>query len=104
MFTYTILLKCLLQSKIQFFNTFISFVEVLRHFVMLLTVDSTFKYNQFWSVQVFDRNLAPTPPEIILYTRFLFKKKLQLRELIQTILHSYSGRATFASGKAVTAI
>ena len=42
---------------------------------MLLTVNSTFKYNQFWSVQVFDRNLALTPPEMILYTSFYFEKK-----------------------------
>jgi len=67
----------MLRSKIHtiFRHIYFFFVEVLRHFVMLLTVNSTFKYNQFWSVQVFDRNLALTPPEMISYTSFYFEKK-----------------------------
>ena len=70
MFAYTALLKCLPQSKLHtIFHHIFLFCKLLKHwhFVILLTVNSTFKYNQFWSVQIFDQNLVPTPPEMILY-------------------------------------
>ena len=75
MFAYTALLKCLPQSKLHtIFHHIFLFCKLLKHwhFVILLTVNSTFKYNQFWSVQVFDQNLVPTPPEMILYTETTF--------------------------------